>query len=90
MIKYTLTKLNAPAKCWYEISGDIVNQLFEDGRYIGEICHLFNESENAESLIQTEEELKEALSHKAIFILHSLDVHAQQKLFQIKETVNND
>ena len=58
MIKYPLTKIQSP---WYEISGDLVKQLFEDERYTGEICHLFNESENAESLIQTDEELKEAL-----------------------------
>lgn len=44
MIKYTLTKLNAPAKCWYEISIDLVKQLFEDEHFTGEIVHLFNDS----------------------------------------------
>lgn len=60
MIKYNLTKLDTPAsicdkraaKCWYEIPIDQVKQLFEDERFTGEICHLYNDSEDgAETLI---------------------------------------
>ena len=87
MIKYPLTKIES---FWYEISGDLVKQLFKDERYTGEICHLFNESENAESLIQTEEELARALDNGGPMVLHTLDVIKQQELFEIKETVNND
>lgn len=52
MIKYNLTKLDTPSKCWYEIPIDQVKQLFEDERCTGEICRLYNDSENgAETLI---------------------------------------
>ena len=80
MIKYPLSKIQSP---WYEIPVDLVKQLFKDERYIGEICHLFNESENAESLIQTDEELEEALNDTAIFVIHVNDVYAQQELFEV-------
>ena len=91
MIKYPLTKLNAPAKCWYEISIDLVKQLFEDPNFRGEIVHLYNDSEDgAESLIQTDEELGsaifEALENRTPFVLHSSCVMEHKELFE----VNND
>lgn len=92
MIKYPLIKIQSP---WYEIPVDLVKQLFEDERYLGEICHLFNESENAESLIQNEEDLEEAifeaLENHISFVIHVNDVYAHQELFEIKEeAVSND
>ena len=91
MIKYSLTKIQSP---WYEIPVDQVKTLFEDPDFNGEICHLFNESENAESLIQTDEELGdaifEALENRTPFVVHLNDVYAQSELFEIRETVNND
>ena len=43
MIKYDLTKLDTPAKCWYEIQINQVKDLFEDNRFHGEIIHLYND-----------------------------------------------
>ena len=95
MTKYNLTKLEAPAKCWYEIPVDQVKTLFEDPDFNGEIIHLYNDSEDgAETLIQTDEELGdaifEALENRTSFVIHLNDVYAQQELFEIRETVNND
>ena len=95
MIKYPLIKLDTPNSCWYEIPVDLVKQLFEDTRFTGEIVHLYNDSEDgAESLIPTDEELGdaifEALENHTPFAVHSLDVHAQSELFEIREVVSND
>ena len=91
MIKYPLIKIQSP---WYEIPVDLVKQLFEDERYIGEICHLFNESENAETLIQSDEELGdaifEALENHSPFAVHVNDVYAHSELFEIREVESND
>lgn len=90
MIKYNLTKLNTPAKCWYEIPIDQVKQLFEDERFTGEIVHLYNDSENgAESLVDHPEKLGdaifEALEDHTPFALHVNDVYAQSELFEITD-----
>ena len=88
MIKYNLTKLDTPAKCWYEIPIDQVKQLFEDERFTGEIVHLYDDSENgAESLINHPEQLGdaifEALEDHTSFAVHINDVYAQSELFEI-------
>ena len=90
MNKYHLTKLDAPAKCWYEIPINQVKALFEDTKFTGELVHLYNDSEDgAESLIQTDEELGdaifEALENRTPFAVHSSDVYAQRELFEIQE-----
>ena len=91
MIKYNLTKLDTPGNCWYEISINQVKQLFENERFTGEICHLYNDSENrAETLIQSDEELGdaifEALENHTSFAVHIKDVYAQSELFEITDT----
>lgn len=91
MIKYDLTKLDTPAKCWYEIPIDQVKQLFEDERFTGEICHLYNDSENgAETLIQSDEELEdaifEALENRTSLAIHLNDLYEQEELFEISSS----
>lgn len=88
MIKYNLTKLSKPAKCWYEIPINQVKQLFKDERFTGEICHLYNDSKNgAESLIQTDEQLGdaifEAMENHTPFVVHLNDVYAQEEIFEV-------
>ena len=88
MTKYNLTKLDAPNKCWYEIPINQVKALFEDTRFTGELVHLYNDSEDgAESLIQTDEELGdaifEALEDRTPFVIYRDDVYKQQDLFEI-------
>ncbi|NJK58724.1 MAG: hypothetical protein HC939_23470 [Pleurocapsa sp. SU_5_0] len=88
MIKYNLTKLSEPAKCWYEIPINQVKQLFEDERFTGEICHLYNDAEDgAESLIQTDEQLGdaifEAMENHTPFVAHESDVMNHRELFNI-------
>lgn len=93
MIKYKLTKLDTPSKCWYQIPIDQVKQLFEDERFTGEIVHLYNDSEDgAESLIQTDEELGdaifEALEDHTPFVVHNQDVIEHEELFEIRKENN--
>ncbi|MEM8830548.1 MAG: hypothetical protein AAGE96_14495 [Cyanobacteria bacterium P01_G01_bin.19] len=88
MIKYKLTKLDTPSKCWYEIPIDQVKQLFEDKRFTGEIVHLYDDSEDgAESLMDHPEKLGdaifEALEDRTSFVVHLNNVYAQQELFEI-------
>ena len=90
MIKYLLTKVNPPevaAGCWYEISPDLVTQLFEDRRYTGEIVYLYDANEDgAESVIDSKDKLQEILQEAAEdnnpIVLHVNDVYAQSELFE--------
>lgn len=94
LIKYNLTKLKTPTKCWYEIPIDRVKQLFEDERFTGEIVHLYSDNEDGiESLMDHPEKLGyaifEALEDRTLFALHSFNVCAQQELFEIRGIAQN-
>ena len=89
-MKYQLTKIEGScSSCWYEIPINQVKQLFEDERFTGEIVHLYNDEDGAESLIQTDEELGdaifEALENRTSFAVHTNDVYAQSELFEITD-----
>lgn len=96
--KYTVNKISppdVPTDDWFEIPIDAVATLFNDERYTGEIIHLYNPSEDgAESLIDSDEKLEEALAEaredKSPVVIHVNDLYAQQELFEIRELANND
>ena len=87
MDKYNLTKCPSD-ESWYEVSINRVKQLFEDIRFNGEIVHLYNDYEDgAESLIQTEDELKvaifEATENGTPFVIYTTDVEGHPELFEL-------
>ena len=93
MIRYDLTKLSEPRNCWFEIPINQVKDLFEDERFTGDICHLYNDSEDGcESLMDNPEKLGdaifEAMENRTPFAVHLNDVYAQSELFEIRGEVN--
>ena len=92
--KYTIKKISPPdvaRNCWYEIPIKQVEPLFNDERYIGEIVHLYNDEDGAESLIDSNEKLSEALSeareNNTYLVIHVNDLYAQPELFEITTEV---
>jgi len=91
--KYTIKKISppdVPTDDWFEIPIEQVEALFNDERYIGEIVHLYNDSEDGtESLIDGDDKLEEALSeareNKTPVVIHVNDLYAQPELFEIQE-----